>query len=178
MVVKYSGQQLSYLVWNPALLFSAVKITTSSSSLLSLSTVHCTTKKKKQSFYFGGGRTYKEKLVSVVFFKSKSVFPGEKGEWVSRSAHDSPHLRIETRWKPHIAGKRRLDIHSSQSQSESVFTLAQDLSFNSSLQQNRSTCLLLYSTFIPLVRVGYEMVGWFSNRMGTSVDDGKTRGKD
>lgn len=65
-------------------------------------------KTKKQSIKNWGVRIQrKKKFVSTVFFETKSVFPGAKGEWVSRSARDSPHLRIETRWEPHIAGAKQ-----------------------------------------------------------------------
>ena len=126
--------------------------------------MHCTTKtKKKQSFKNWGGSTYKEKLVSVVFFKSKSVFPGVKGSGcldpptilpTCASRHGGNLISLA----PSLVAKRRLEIHSSQSHSESVFTLDPDLPFNSSLQQNRSTCLILYLTVIPRVRVRYEVV--------------------
>ena len=53
------------------------------------------------------GRSYTKRSLSVrFFFKSKSVFPGAKGECVSRSARDSPHLCLETRWEPYIAGAK------------------------------------------------------------------------
>lgn len=62
-------------------------------------------KKKKQSFKNWGGRIQRE-ACQCSFFKSKSVFPGAKGEWVSRSARDSPHLCLDTRWEPYIAGAK------------------------------------------------------------------------
>ena len=110
------------------------------------------------------GSSYKKKKLSVRFFSNQNRFFQARKE---SGCLDSPAILPTCASRhggklillaPSLGAKRRREIHSSQSHSESVFTLDPDLPFNSSLQQNRSTCLILYLTIIPRVRVGYEMV--------------------
>ena len=125
--------------------------------------MHCTTKKKRNNPLKIGEVVYKEKLVSAVFSNQNRFFQARKESGcldppailpTCASRHGGNLISLA----PSLGAKRRLEIHFSQSHSESVFTLDPDLQFNSSLQQNRSTCLILYITVIPRVRVRYEVV--------------------
>ena len=125
--------------------------------------MHCTTKKKRNNPLKIGEVVYKEKLVSAVFSNQNRFFQARKESGcldppailpTCASRHGGNLISLT----PSLGAKRRLEIHSSQSHSESVFTFDPDLPFNSSLQQNRSTCLILYITVIPRVRVRYEVV--------------------